>query len=311
MKKLVSPAFTARGLAAGVEPALAGIAESLWDRVRQTGAVEVVADIAEPMATRVISKLLNVAREDEKWMVKTADDMLEAEADPSNVALREAHPKNLADLRAFFAERLEDERKNPSGGFLTNLIANKVEGDSLSPEELLANTMILVIAGIETTKRLISNVLYLLVTHPPQFQELRQDSTLLKPAIEETLRFHSPNQTIMRYAQSDVEFHGVAMARGTRIYGMRGSAHRDPEVWQDPNQYDIRRFLAKVPPHLGFGLGPHMCIGAYLARREAAVVTETVMKNTSNLRLDPAADLKFVGFRNRGPKELRLLFDPA
>lgn len=310
LRKLVSPAFSPRALTNSVEPALGEIARDLVGRFLARGRAEIVSELAEPMATRVISTLLHVAEKDEKWMVKTADDMLEAEANPASERLQAAYPKNVADLRAFFSERLEAERKNPSGCLISDLIVAEADGEKLSAEELLANTMILVIAGIETTKRLISNVVYLLLAHPDQMRELKGDLTLLKPAIEETLRLHSPNQPIMRYAQNEVSFHGQTIAPGTRIYGMRGAANRDPEVWRDPGLFDIKRFLEKgLPPHLGFGVGPHVCVGSYVARRETTVAVETLLKRTANLRLNPDYEVCFAGFRNRGPKELQILFD--
>lgn len=310
LRKMINPAFSPRGLSASVEPALPTIADELIAAFLPRGRAEIVADLAEPMATRVISRMLNVARGDEKWMVKTADDMLEAEANPGNATLQVDYQKNLTDLRAFFADRLADERAHPSGSLITDLIAAEAEGGKLSAEELLANTMILVVAGIETTKRLISSLVYLLAGHPDQLAELRADRSLMRPAIEEALRLHSPNQPIIRFAQKPVEVAGVTVRPGTRIYGMRGSANRDPDVWRDPDRFDIKRFLDKsLPPHLSFGWGPHMCVGAYLARRETTVAVDMLLDRTANLRLDPDQEVRYVGFRNRGPRELHVLFE--
>lgn len=313
LRKLLNPAFSPRGLADTIEPSLPVIANALIEAIIPRGRAEILAEVAEPMATRVISNILHIAHEDEEWMVKTAYDWLEAEANPANEALQVNYERNVADLRAFFAKRIADERANPSGSLITDLIAAE-EGDEgkLTGEELLANTMALVVAGIETTSRLITNMTYLLATHPDQQEEVRQDMTLIKPAIEETLRMLSPNQPIMRYAQKDVEFRGVAMKAGTRIYGMRGAANRDPEVWDNPDTFDVRRFHnKKVPNHLSFGFGPHMCVGAHLSRRETTVVMEMLLLRTRNLRLDPEYSVEFAGFRNRGPRELHVLFDAA
>ena len=310
LRKLIMPAFSPRSLSGAVEPALTGIAEELVGAFVDRGQAELVAELAETMATRVISKLLNVTRGRERWMVQTADDMLEAEANPSNLKLQKDYPAKVAELRAFFAERLDEERRNPSGNLITEMVEAQESGGKLSAEELLANTMILVVAGVETTKRLISSLIYLLLSHPEEMREVRQDKSLLKPAIEETLRLHSPNQPIIRFAQNEVEIGGIDIKPGTRIYGMRGSANRDPDVWTAPDRFDIRRFLEKgLPPHLSFGAGPHMCVGNYLARREAAVAVDMLLDRTTNLRLDPDSEVCFVGFRNRGPKELHVLFE--
>jgi len=312
IRRMVNPAFTPRALAASVEPALPEIAEKLITPLLPRGRIEIVSEVGEAMATRVISKLLNVSKEDEKWMVKTADEMLEAKADPSNAALQSVYPAKLAALQAFFSERLRQEREAPSGTLISDLIVAAEQLQSLTEEELLANTMGIVIAGIETTKRLVSNLVYLLVSNPDQMQAVRDDLSLLRPAIEETLRIHSPNQPIIRWAQNDVEFHGVKIRAGTRVYGMRGAANRDPDAWRDPDVFNVRRFLEKgLPPHLAFGLGPHTCPGAYLARRETEILTGMLLKHTRNLRLDPGHEVVFVNFRNRGPRELHVLFDAA
>lgn len=312
LRKLLNPAFSPRGLANTIEPSLPQIAGSLIDAILPRGRAEILSEAAEPMATRVISNILHIAHEDEEWMVRTAYDWLEAEANPGNQALQADYEKNVADLRAFFARRIADERAHPSGTLITELIAAEEGEGRITGEELLANTMALVVAGIETTSRLITNLTYLLATHPDQQEEVRQDPALLKSAIEEALRMLSPNQPIMRFAQVDVEFQGVAMKAGTRIYGMRGSANRDPEVWEDPDRFDVKRFHKKrAPTHLSFGFGPHMCVGAYLARRETTELVGRLLSHTTSLRLDPDHAVHFSGFRNRGPKELHVLFDVA
>jgi len=312
LRKLINPAFSPRGLANAVEPALVGIADEMIDRFIDRGRAELVDELAEPMATRVISLLLNVDRSREKWMVKTADEMLEAEANPANAELQKDYPEKLAALRAMFAARLAEERRSPSGNLITELVQAEQDGGKLSAEELLANTMILVVAGVETTKRLVSSLIYLLLSHPDQLRQVREDRALLKPAIEETLRLHSPNQPIMRFAQNEVEVGGLTMQPGTRLYGMRGAANRDPEVWPDPDRFDIHRFTAKgLPPHLSFGWGPHMCVGAYLSRRETTVAMDRLLDRTRDLRLDPDHEVRYIGFRNRGPKALHVLFERA
>lgn len=314
VRKFLNPAFSPRSLSQTVDPMLPGIANALIDRFASRGSVEAVAEFADPMATTVVSKLLNIAAVDEAWIVKFADDMLEAEANPSNKELQAKYPDVMKRLHDYVRSQVERERSEPSGSLISSMVAAASGEDvRLRDEEVLANTLGIVVAGIETTKRLISNAIFAMIHRPGALRLLLDDPDMLKPAVEETLRYHSPNQPIMRYVQKDVDLHGVHLTPGTRVYGLRSSANRDPRVWENPDTFDIHRYAngKKLPPHMSFGWGPHLCVGAYLARRETACALDAFVRRLGNLRFAPEHKIEFAGFRNRGPRELHVLFDPA
>ena len=310
LRKLLTPAFSPRALAKSVEPFLAEIADELIDSFIARGTVDVVSQFADPMVHSVVHRLLNVSGIDEPWLVVAAQEMLETEADPANMELQSRYSDNLKRLQDFFTDLIERERRHPSGSLMSDMVAAEEQGDRLTHDELLFTAEMVVIAGFETTRRLIANLIFALLRHPDQFAALLADPSLLKPAIEETLRFYPPNQIRMRYAASDVVLHGITIRRGTKIYAVKGGANRDPRVWRDPQTFDITRFTdRRVPSHMAFGWGPHHCIGAYLARMETTYAMRAFLGRLTNIALDPRKPVRFVGFRNRGPESLNVVFE--
>jgi cytochrome P450 PksS len=156
-------------------------------------------------------------------------------------------------------------------------------GDKLAPEELVSMIFLLLVAGHETTVNLIANGTLTLLTHPDQLQLLRDDPTLIKSAVEEMLRFESPvSSTTNRWALETVEFRGQTIHRGDLVVASLIAANRDPEVFENPDTFDIRRNPNR---HIAFGYGIHYCLGAPLARMEGAIAINTLLRKLSNLQL--------------------------
>ena len=175
-------------------------------------------------------------------------------------------------------------------------------GDRLTTAELRANVSLLFAAGHETTVNLIGNGFLSLLRHPAQWQALRDDPTLIPNAIEEVLRYECPVQAVGRTVAEPMELNGAALERGEIVVTLIGAGNRDPKVFPDPGRFDITR---KDLRPLSFGGGIHFCLGAQLARIEAAVVFETVLRRLPNLRLLQPDDLKWRNsFTLRGLTEL-------
>jgi cytochrome P450 len=309
LRRLLTPAFSPRALATSVEPMLAGYAHTLIDKFIELGSVDIVSEFADPMVLLVVSRLLNVSAVDEPWLVAASQEMLEAEADTSNARLTSRYAANAQRLADFFTAVIEQERVSPSGTLMSDMVAAEEQGDRLTHAELLATAEMVVIAGFETTKRLIASLVFALLRNLDQFAALRADPSLLKSAIEETLRFYPPNQIRMRYVGPEIVLHGVTLKPRTKVYALKGGANRDPTVWRDPEVFDITRFTARgLPAHMAFGWGPHHCIGAYLARLETTHAMQALLGRLTDIRLDPEHAVRFVGFRNRGPEALRVRF---
>ena len=172
--------------------------------------------------------------------------------------------------------------------FLVSALIKAEAGDRLSEDELLAMFFLLLIAGHETTVNLISSGLLALLENPDQMNKLRDDPRLIKPAVEELLRFTSPVfMTTERYTLEGASIHDVTIPRGEMILGVIGSANRDENVFDRPNELDLRREPNK---HLSFGQGIHFCLGAPLARTEAQVAINTLLSRMPDLRLNVRAD---------------------
>lgn len=309
LRRLLTPAFSPRALATSVEPLLAGFSRGLIDKFADRGTVDLVSEFADPMVLLVVSRLLNVSATDEPWLVTASQEMLEAEADTSNAQLTSRYAANVKRLADFFTAVIEQERVRPSGTLMSDLVAAEEQGDRLTHAELLATSEMVVIAGFETTKRLIASLIYALLRDPDQLSALLSDATLLKSAIEETLRYYPPNQIRMRYVGAETVLHGVTLQPRTKIYALKGGANRDPSVWRDPEVFDIARFNERgLPAHMAFGWGPHHCIGAYLARLETTHAMQALLSRLADIQLDPAHAVRFVGFVTAGLKRFTFGF---
>jgi cytochrome P450 len=182
-------------------------------------------------------------------------------------------------LRRFFKVR----RRGPRDDLASALIEADEAGDKLSEDELLAMVFLLLIAGHETTVNLIGSGVLALLEHPDQMEKLRAEPALIKPAVEELLRYTAPVfMSTERYAREDVTLHGVTIPRGEMTFGVIGSANRDETVFENPDTLDITR---EPNRHLSFGQGIHFCLGAPLARIEAQIAINTLLDRMPDLRL--------------------------
>jgi cytochrome P450 len=185
------------------------------------------------------------------------------------------------------------------------MIAAQDGGDQLSDDELTSNCVTLLLAGHESTKNLIANGILTLLRHPEQLSALKRDSSLLPSAVEECLRYESPIQRGWRRVAQDIEVHGKTIRKGQLVYYMFGSANRDAGQFPNPDTFDIERQNNR---HLAFGFGIHFCIGAPLARLEAPIAIETVLRRLTNLELKEPTVEWGDSIHVRGPKTLEVLF---
>ncbi len=192
---------------------------------------------------------------------------------------------------------------------ISDLVSAEVDGEKLSDEAIYSFLRLLLPAGIETTYRSSGNLLFLLLTHPEQFEALRWDRSLVPQAIEEGLRFETPLTGVARYATRDVEFGGELIHEGATISPVIGSANRDERRWEEAGTFDIRR---KAMPHISFAAGPHMCLGMHLARLETRVMLNVLMDRLTDIALDPGdRDPHIRGMVFRSPTCLPVTFEVA
>ena len=280
LRRLVSKAFTPR-MIERMRPRIQEIADELIDRVSSAGEMELVSTFAFPLPITVIAELLGVPVADRdrfrEWSAAMVSPALAvAEADQADALLNAF----VDYLRALFAER----RREPGEDLVSALVAVEDGGDTLSEEELSSMVALLIVAGHETTVSLIGNAMLALLTHPDQLAELERDRSLLPRAVEELIRFDGPvERTLNRWATADVELRGQTIRRGELVIVVLGAADRDPERFEDPDALVLA--AERETRQLGFGRGPHFCLGAPLARLEAEIAVGTLLSRLPGLRL--------------------------
>jgi pimeloyl-[acyl-carrier protein] synthase len=238
---------------------------------------------AKPLPVTVICDLLQVPRDDfaqlEQWSAAIAEQFEMTAGDEQHDAANEAYRAFKEYMARFVAER----RRAPGDGLIDRLIAAERETEALSSDELLANIILLLAAGHETTTNLIGNGVWALLEHPDQLALLRARPELGASAVEELLRYESPANANARCPSEDLEIGSKLIKKGQLVLCMLGAANRDPEVFADPDRLDITR---DPNPHTSFGGGAHHCVGAHLARLEGRVALRMLLERYPELALD-------------------------
>ena len=192
--------------------------------------------------------------------------------------------RSVEEMTAYFRSAIREQREHPRDGLIHALMTAEVEGSRLTEEEVIANVIVTMVGGQETTTNLIGNGVLSLLRNPDQLQKLRQDSSLIPSAVEELLRYESPSQHTARLARTDVEMGGKQIRQRQAVIAVMGAANRDPERFPDPDRLDITR---QDNRHVAFGWAAHFCFGAPLARLEGQIAFETILRRLPNLALEP------------------------
>ena len=284
LRRLVSKAFTPR-IVEQLRPRIQELADELVDRVVDRGSMDLVDDFAFPLPITVIAELLGIPVEDQTRFREWSSNVVTPALTPE---LQEVAARRADEFVAYLDELFAQRRAKPGPDLVSALVRAEVEGDHLTENELYGMVVLLIVAGHETTVSLITNAVHALLTHPDQLALLRDDESLVPGAVEELLRFDSPvERAITRWAAADVELGGQRIARGDLVIAVVGSANRDEARFAHPSELDVRREDTR---HVGFGRGPHFCLGAPLARLETAIALETLLRRLPGLRLTIAED---------------------
>ena len=283
LRGLVQKAFTPR-MVDTLRPRVRQIADELVDAAHERGRIDAVADFAYPLPVRIICEMLGVPTEDEQRFADWSG-VLARGLDPET-ALNETERGEQAAAALAFAEYffalLAERRRAPGDELLSQLLAAEEAGDQLSEAELLSTAILLLVAGHETTVNLLSGGLLALLEQPERLAEFRRDPGVVTPAIDELLRFVSPVQRTGRWLLADLAVGGRTIERGSFVTVLVASANRDPDVFEQPDRLDFSRPENR---HLGFGFGLHHCLGAPLARLEAAVALPVLLGRTAAIEL--------------------------
>jgi cytochrome P450 len=301
LRLLVSKAFTPRAVQA-LRPRICALVDSMLDAAEREGRVDLVDALAFPLPFAVIAEMLGTPPADHeriRALTGTVVRSLEPVADPAVAAAIAAADSELTEIAAGM---IAWKRANPADDLLTALINAEDDGDVLDDDELIAQTLLLYIAGHETTVNLIAGGTLALLHHPDQLALLRDDPALIANAVEELLRYDSPVQASRRITTEPVRIGGVAIPAGAFVMASLGSANRDEGFW-GPDAAELRLGRTNARQHVSFGGGPHHCLGASLARLEASIALARLTARFPGLALD--GQVVWNGRMNlRGPAHL-------
>jgi cytochrome P450 len=301
LRRLVSKAFTPRAVEA-LRPRITSLVDSMLDAIDGQGRVDLVDALAFPLPFTVIAEMLGTPPADHeriRQLSGTVVRSLEPVADPALVAAIAAAD---AELTAIAADMIAWKRSNPADDLLTALITAEDNGDALSDDELIAQTLLLYLAGHETTVNLIAGGTLALLRNPGQLALLRSNPGLVENAVEELLRYDSPVQASRRITLEPVTIRGTTIPAGAFVMASLSSANRD-EIFWGADAAEVRLSRDNPHRHVSFGAGPHHCLGASLARLEAAIAFARLTARFPGLALD--GDVTWNGRINlRGPAHL-------
>ncbi len=285
LRALVSQAFTNRHIQS-LAPRIQEIADQLIDGFEARDEIDLIEAYAFPLPIIVICELLDIPLADRDKFRKWSHAFLGIADDQTS------YVQSLYEFVQYIGEMITLRREQPHDDLISGLVHAEENGERLSEQELYSMIALLIVAGHETTVNLIGNGMLALLLHPAQAALLRREPKLIESAIEEFLRYAGPvEMATQRYAAEDVEIGGTLIRRETAVVVILAAANRDPAQFQNAPALDIRREPNK---HMGFGYGVHYCLGAPLARLEARIAFNTLLKRLPTLRLSvPAAQLQY------------------
>ena len=304
MRQLVHQAFTPRTIRRLSEH-IEAIVEGLLDGVAERGEMDVIWDSAYPLPVTVIAELMGLPASDHAVLKGWSRQIVEFMATPRPTPEVLGRSQDaLLELQSYFRAIFRQRRQTSQDDLITGLVQAELEGQRLTEEEMISTCVTILIGGHETTTFLISSGVLALLTFPDQLHRLRQKPDLAASAVEECLRYEGPFQRNRRLATRDVELGGQMVREGQFVMQMLGAANRAPAQFHDPDRFDIERTPNR---HVAFGYGPHFCLGAPLARLEAPIALNTILRRFSDLEL-ACSDLRWLNTVFRGLESLPITF---
>jgi cytochrome P450 len=299
-RALVAPAFRPKLLARWEDELVRRVVDELIDSFAPVGRADLVRCLTFAFPVRVIARILGLPERDSQQFQRWSIEMISMFVNwDRGVAASNA-------LREYFAGQVAERRTRPRDDLISELVETEVDGHRLTDEDIFAFLRLLLPAGIETTYRSLGNLLFALLTHPAQLDEIVLHSELRAAAIEEGLRWETPLMMIARQCTLGARLAGVDIPAGRELSVFIGSANRDERRYADPDRFNIHRTPS---PHVSFGSGPHMCLGMHLARMESRVALDAIVERLDDLRLDPEAPSpRIVGSIFRSPDTLPVCF---
>ncbi|WP_432826594.1 cytochrome P450 [Dactylosporangium sp. CA-092794] len=292
LRRLVGQAFTPR-VVAGLEPRIAEVATGLLDEVAGERRFDLIEDLAYPLPVIVIAELLGIPATDRPLFRTWADRLFErSDAGPDESLARLTSPERMEaaapavrEMNGYLLEHIRARRSAPREDLISRLVLAEADGERLVDEEIVGFAGVLLLAGHVTTTATLGNTVLCLDAHPGAAAEVRAEPPLLPTAIEEVIRLYTPFPRLVRRTTTDTTAGGTAVPAGAIVMIWLAAANRDGRVFTDPDRFDPHR---SPNPHLGFGHGLHFCLGAPLARLEARVAMELLLRRYSEIAVESA-----------------------
>src|SRR5438067_7562736 len=309
LRGLASMAFTPARVEA-LRAHIREILDTLIGPLLQAGAMDVINDLAAPLPAIVTAEMLGVPTSDcdqlKAWSADFAEVLGNFQHNPDRASRT---LKCVEEMTGYFREAIRQQESHPSEGLINSFMTAEIDGDCLTEEEIIANCIVTMVGGQETTTNLIGNGVLSLIKNPDETQRLRDDLSLIPSAVEELLRYESPSQQTARICPEDTELGGKSIRKGQAVIAVMAAGNRDPERFPDPDRLDITRADNR---HLAFGWASHFCFGAALARIEGQLTFEAIATRTSNLALASTQRLEWrTNLGLRGLTALPVTFDEA
>jgi cytochrome P450 len=302
MRALVSRGFTPRRISE-LEPRIRALAREHLDACRARGGCDFIADFAGRLPMDVISELLGVPAADRPELRAWADQVVHREQGQRGLPPEVAQA--ALKMVQYFTAMIAESRRTPRDDLTGALLAAEIDGNRLSDREIIGFLFLMIVAGNETTTKLLGNALYWLARNPDQREQVRSDPSLIPLWVEETLRYDNSTQALARLVARDLELHGEKLRAGDKAVLLIGSANRDERAFPDPDRFDLRRNTQRS---LAFGQGTHFCLGASLARLEGRVALEEVERLLPDWEIEPSGIRRIHSVNVRGFAALPIRF---
>ncbi|GAC1523368.1 MAG: biotin biosynthesis cytochrome P450 [Vulcanimicrobiaceae bacterium] len=285
VRRLAAHAFTPQRVAM-LRDHIGEIVDRLLDVAVSARRMDVVADFADPLPYTITAEMLGVPVADapklKAWSQDFAEMLGNFQHNPERAA---SVARSVEAMTAYFRDAVAEAKRSPRPGLIGAFVESDADGDRFSDEEIVANTIVTMVGGQETTTNLIANGVLTLARFPDEARRLHDDPALLPSAIEEMLRFEPPSQQTARLARADVRLGDRAIRRGDAVIAVMAAANRDPERFSEPDRFDVGRADNR---HLSFGWAAHFCFGAALARLEAEIAFAGLLRRCPHLRVSDA-----------------------
>ena len=307
-RKLVNAGFTRKRVMDKV-PSIGRLCDALIDNVCEKGEADFVRDLAAPLPMAVIGDMLGVVPEEREMLLDWSDELVSGLSSHLDESSIQKLMETFAAYTAFTMNVIKDRRANPTDDLFSVFINSEVDGQRMADDEIVMETLLILIGGDETTRHTLSGGTEQLMRHRDQWDRLVADPELMPGAIEEMLRWTSPIKNMCRTLTADTVFYGTELKKDEKVMLMFESANFDGDQFENPNEFHIDR---NPNSHLAFGFGTHFCMGNQLARLELRIMTERLLARLPDLRLAEGAEvpLRAANFVS-GPEAMPVVFTPT